>query len=235
MALNKAHTSIWVKTLIIILIVAFVSLFMYQGFAGILQLFQQSTTSNGGTTVDYVAALNQQNQAILSALKATQASNPTSYTAALSVANAYEDWAQQLQQPQSGASQPTSAALAASQTQWAAAAAAYDAAIKLTKQFDPAAQTDRSLAVLYGTNDATAAITIVKTVTEKAPTFSQAWFNLGYYLELQQNTKAAVVPFQKFLSLNPSKEQSSSISYAKQRLQEAGITAPGGSSTTTTP
>jgi tetratricopeptide (TPR) repeat protein len=231
-ALNKAHTSIWVKVLIIVLIVAFVSLFMYQGLAGIFALFQQSPTA-ATSTVDYVAAVNQQNQAIIDALKATLASSPTSYTAAVAVADGYFNWAQQLSQPQTGASQPTSAALTAAATQWTAASTAYDAAVKLTKTFDPPAQTDRSYATLYSTNDATAAIAIVKVVTEKAPTFGQGWFHLGYYYELQQKQQAAIEPFQKFLALHPSSDDSQSIAYAQQSLKQAGASTTGSSTTAT--
>ena len=232
MALNKAHTSIWVKTLIIVLIVAFVSLFMYQGLAGIVALFQQSPTA-ATSNVDYVAAVNQQNQSILSALNANLASSPTSYTAAVAVADAYFNWAQQLSEPQAGQSQPTTPALAAAATQWTQAAAAYDAAAKLSKTFDPPTETDRSYATLNSANDATAAIAIVKVVTQKAPTFPQGWFHLGYYYELQRNPKAAIVPFRKYLALHPSQDQSQSIAYAQQSLQAAGASTTGSSATTT--
>ena len=231
MALNKAHTSIWVKVLIIVLIVAFVSLFMYQGLAGIIALFQQNPNNTASTTVDYVAAINQQNQSIIDALKANLASSPTSYTASLAVADAYFNWAQELSQPQADQSQPTSAAVAAAAQAWAQAKTAYDAATKLTKTFDPPAQTDRSFATLYATNDATQAIAIVRVVTEKAPTFAQGWFHLGYYYELQRNTRAAVVPFSRYLALKPSQDESQSIAYAQQSLKAAGVSTSGGSTT----
>jgi tetratricopeptide (TPR) repeat protein len=232
-ALNKAHTSIWVKVLIVVLIVAFVSLFMYQGLAGLFSLFQQGGSQASSTTVDYVAAVNEQNQSITTALKATLASAPTSYTAAVAVADAYFNWAQQLTQPQAGASQPTTDAMAAAAQEWTQAKVAYDAATKLTKTFDAPMLTDRSFATLYATNDATQAIALVKVVTDKAPTFPQGWFHLGYYYELQQNTKAAVAPFQRYLALKPSTEESQSVGYAEQALKAAGVTTPLGSLTGT--
>jgi tetratricopeptide (TPR) repeat protein len=147
------------------------------------------------------------------------------------LADGYFNWASQLSQPQAGASQPTTAALTAASTQWAAASAAYDSAAKLSKTFDPPAETDRSFAALNATNDATAAIALVKVVTEKAPTFAQGWFHLGYYYELQQKPQAAIAPFQKYLSMHPSQDESQSISYAQQSLKQAGASTTGGSST----
>jgi len=49
-ALNKARTSVWMKTFIIILIVAFISVFMAGGIAGIFELFQSSNTSTTATS-----------------------------------------------------------------------------------------------------------------------------------------------------------------------------------------
>ena len=228
MALNKAHTSIWVKVLIIVLIIAFVSLFMYQGLAGLLDLFrpvQQPTAAS--STVDYVAAINQQNQPVADALSRIAASNPTSYTAAARVANAYFDWARALSQPQSGQSQLTTGAMAAASREWIAAKTAYDVADKLAPSFDPSMQTDRSYAA-FSSNDTTAGIEIAKTVTKKAPKFAQAWVHLGLYYEALGDTKLAIPAYQKGLALDP---KAQNAAYVKERLKAMGATSSVPSST----
>jgi len=224
-ALNKAHTSIWVKVLIIILIVAFVSLFMYQGLYGLVALFQQPQTTQQ-TTTDPVALINQKNQATVDFLKQQLASSPSSYTASVNLANGYFDWANELSTPASGQSQITTAAMTAAFTQWAAARAAYDAASKLATSFDPSVQTDRSYAALYS-NDATAALAIVKVVTQKAPNFSQGWVHLGIYYEALGNTAAAIPAYERYLQLDP---KGQNASYVQSRLKALA----GGSSTATT-
>jgi tetratricopeptide (TPR) repeat protein len=229
-ALNKAHTSIWVKVLIIVLIVAFVSLFMYQGLAGLLDLFRSNPqTAAPSSTVDFVAATNQQNRPIVDALTKVAASDPTSYTAAARVANAYFDWARALSQPQSGQSQPTTSAIEAAFQEWGQAKAAYDAADKLSKTFDPSMQTDRSYAA-FSSDNATSAIEIITTVTKKAPTFAQAWIHLGLYYEALGDGKSAIPAYQKGLALDP---KGQNAAYVKERLKALGAASVTPSSTPT--
>jgi tetratricopeptide (TPR) repeat protein len=231
-ALNKAHTSVWVKALIIVLIVAFVSLFMYQGIAGILDLFKSNPqTTAGSSTADYVTAVNAQNQSTVEGLRAAATSNPTSYTAAVALANGYFDWAQQLSQPQTGQSTVTTAAMTAAFEQWTNAKQAYDAATKLMTKFDAATQTDRSYAALYS-NDATEAIAIVKVVTVKEPAFAQAWVHLGIYYEAIGDPKSAIPAYQRYLKLDP---KGQNATYVADRLKQLGASATGSTSVTTTP
>lgn len=222
MALNKARTSIGVKVLISILIIALLSLFMYSGIAGIFQLFQTSSTTTASSTVDPIAAINQKNQSTVDALKALAASQPTSYTAQVNVANAYFDWAQELSQPQAGQSQLTTAAMVAASTTWSQARAAYDQAAKLGKKFDPSVQTDRSISTFYS-NDATAAIKLAREVTVKQPSFAPAWLNLGLYYDATNNTVLAVAAYSKYLVLDP---KGKAVTYATSRLKALGASVP---------
>ncbi|MDR3686879.1 MAG: tetratricopeptide repeat protein [Coriobacteriia bacterium] len=223
MALNKARTSVWMKTFIIVLIVAFISVFMAGGIAGIFELFQSSNTSTTATsTVDPVATINQQGQATVDALKSLAASQPTSYTAQVKVANAYFDWAQQLSTPTSGQSQITTAAMSAAVDVWAQARAAYDKAATLNKAFDPSVQTDRSVATFYS-NDATAAIKLVRAVTVKQPDFPPAWLNLGLFYDSTGNSEQAVFAYQKYLVLDP---KGKPVAYVTSRLKALGASAP---------
>jgi len=227
-ALNKARTSVWMKAFIIFLIIAFVSVFMASGVFGIFQLFQTSDTSSSATsTVDPVATINQRGQATVDALKSLAASQPTSYTAQVKVANAYFDWAQELSTPATGQSQITTAAMTAAVDVWAQARAAYDQAVKLNKTFDPSVQTDHSIATFYS-NDATSAIKLAREVTVKKPDFAPAWLNLGLFYDSTGASVQAVIAYQKYLVLDP---KGNAATYATNRLKALGSSAP----TTKTP
>jgi predicted Zn-dependent protease len=216
-ALNKARTSIWVKTLIIILIIAFVSLFMYQGIAGIIELFKQPETAQQAPSVDYVTSLQQQNQSRIDSLRQVATSNPTSYTAQVGLAIGLYDWADQLSRPQQGQSQVTTAAMAAAFAKWGEAKLAFDTAIKLMKGFDSATQTDRSYAT-FQSGETTAAIKIVTEVTKKEPAFAQGWAHLGMYLDAtNQPTSDVVAAYRKYLALDPKGTNAPAI---KKRVDE---------------
>jgi len=228
-ALNKARTSIWVKTLIIILIVAFISLFMYSGIAGLFDLFKPTPgqTTATLTPAQAVAAINQKHQPTIDALKALAASQPASYTATVNLANGYFDWGQELSQPQTGQSQVSTESIAAAEQVWPQARAAYDAATKL-KAFDAGVQTDRAAATFYS-SDATGAIAIARNVTKKQPTFAPAWLNLGIFYDATGNSVSAVSSYQKYLVLDP---KGNNVAYAQQRLKAL---ASGSTSGTTSP
>jgi tetratricopeptide (TPR) repeat protein len=212
--LNKARTSIWMKTLIIFMIVALVTLFMYQGVAGIFELFQQPAAQPAATTTQSVASIEQEHKPIVTALQGLVASNPTSYTVQLSLAKAHYDWADALSRPLAGQSQVSTAAAEAAYQQWGLAKAAYDAATKLTKTFDPPTQTDRSYATLES-NEPTEAIKIATTVTKKAPNYAPGWEHLGIFLEAVGRTNEAIPAFRKYLALDP---KGQNAAYIKGRL-----------------
>lgn len=214
MALNKSKTSPAVKVGIIILIIAFVSAFMYTGIAGIVTLFQGSGTSQtSGTSTDPVAAINDQYSPGVNALKNIAASQPASFTAQVTLANAYFDWAKQLSTPASGQSQITTAAMEAAITQWGAAKTAYEAALKL-KANDPGTMVDYSVATFYS-GDATAAVATATKVTKSAPTFAAAWLNLGIFYERLGDSAKAYAAYQQYLKVSPN---GSSASFAKQQM-----------------
>lgn len=223
MVLNKARTSVWMKALIIFMIVALVTLFMYQGVAGIFDLFQQPTAEPTTTTTDSVALIEQRHKPTVTALQGLVSSNPTSYTVQVSLANEYYNWADELSKPLTGQSEVSTAAAELAYQHWANARAAYDAATKLTKEFDAPTQTDRSYATLQS-NEPTEAIKIVTAVTKKAPTFAPAWEHLGLYLEAVGRLDEAVPAFRKYLALDP---KGQNATYIKGRLDAiVGSTTP---------
>jgi hypothetical protein len=231
-ALNKARTSVWMKTLIIVLIVALVTLFMYSGVAGIIELFKQPTVTTA-PTVDFVTSTEQRHKPTVTALQGILASDPTSYTVQVNLANEYYNWADELSRPQTGQSQVTTTAMEVSFQEWGLAKAAYDTATKIAKQFDPSTQTDRSYATLQS-NDATGAIKIVAEVIKKAPKYAQAYAHLGLYYEAIGKTALAIPAYQRYLVLDP---KGTNFAAIKKRVDEltGSATATGTPTTTKTP
>ncbi|MGV8083246.1 MAG: tetratricopeptide repeat protein [Coriobacteriia bacterium] len=203
MAINKARTSRGMKVLIIILIVSFVSLVMATGFAGFFDLFKSSNGSSQSTTSTTTAEkIAQQYDPQVSALRSVYESDPTSYTAAVNLANVYYDYALTLSNPGTGESEITSEAATAAFAQWQNAKSMYDKAVEINPA-DPAVQTDRSAAA-YSIGDTTAAYEIAKAVTVSSPTFAPAWFNLGIFCEDLGLNDEALAAYQQYLALDPS-------------------------------
>jgi Flp pilus assembly protein TadD len=221
-ALNKARTSVWMKAFIIFLIVAFISVFMASGVAGIFELFKTTDTTSSSSTGDSLATINQRGQSAVDALTTLAASQPASYTAQVNVANAYFDWAQELSTPAAGQSQLTTAAMTAAIDTWTKARSAYDAATKLNKAFDPNVQTDRAISTFYS-NDATSAIVLARVVVKQQPTFSPAWLNLGMFYDATGQNDLALAAFLKYLKLDPN---GASASYATTRVKALGGSVP---------
>jgi tetratricopeptide (TPR) repeat protein len=224
MSLNKSHTSVSMKVIIVLLIVAFVSLFLYGGVQSIIDLFKNQSTS-GVAAVNPVDAIKTKNQPAVAALSKIAESSPTSYTVLVSLGNAYFDWAQQLSQ----ASQTSTAALAATAPLWNSAKSAYGRAVKI-KPGEAAVTVDYSIATFYS-GDTTAAIAIAEPVTRSQPTFVQAWLNLGVYYEAARQNAKAINAFEKYLVLDPTGKQGDS-NYVKQQLAALKKSTP---STITTP
>ncbi len=192
MAINKAKTSPWMKGFIIFLIVAFVATIGAASIPSIFQLFTQPSTSQTTTQATPAATVEQINaqfQPGITALTAAAASDPTSYTAHVNLGNAYFDWAQTLSTPAEGASQISTAAMAAVGPLWLSSRDAYAKAVKI-KAGDPAVETDFAIVTFYS-GETTSAIVIGERVTKTNPDFSQAWLNLGvFYANSGQNAKA---------------------------------------------
>ena len=226
MALNKAHTSVWVKVMIIILIVAFVSLFMYGGVVGVFDLFNQpaQTQTATQTPAEALAAINAKHQPAIDALKPPAESKPASYTAIVTLANAYFDWAQELSTPAANQSQPTTTAIEAAIQTWTLARAEYDKAAKLDAK-DPSVQTDRAVAMFYS-NDTTAAVVTIQKTIAASPTFAAAWLNAGVFYEALGKNEQAVLAYRKYVAIDP---KGQNVAYANSRVAE--LTGTGSATT----
>lgn len=224
MGLDKSSTSIGMKIIISVLILAFISTFLYGGIASIIQVFQPNP-NQGAATADPIAAAKTQYQPQVDALSRLVESDPTSQTPLVNLGNAYFDWAQKV----SEASQNSTTAAATAGALWLSAKDTYAKAIEI-KAGDPALTIDYSIATFYS-GDTAGAIAIAAPISESNPTFAQAWLNLGVFYQASGQSAKAVAAFNQYLKLDPTGKQGNA-DFAKQQLD---ILKKISTSTTTTP
>jgi len=213
MGLDKSSTSVGMKVIISLLILAFVSTFLYGGIASIIQAFQASpSTSSATKSTDPVAAAEAQFKPQVDALNKLVESEPTSYTPLVNLGNAYFDWAQTVSQ----ASQTSTSAAVTAGALWISAKDSYGRAIKV-QPGDPAVTIDFAIATFYS-GDTSAAIAIATPVSRTTPKFAQAWLNLGVFYEASGETAKAIAAYEQYLKLDPSGKQGNA-EYAKTQLQ----------------
>ncbi len=225
MGMDKSHTSTSMKVIISILIIAFISMFLYGGVASLIDLFKPNPNAPAAVSADPVAAAKAQFETQVNALKALAESQPTSYTPQVNLANSYFDWALQLAQ----ASQTSTAAATAATPLWGSAKETYAKALAI-KPGDPAVTTDFAIVTFYS-GDTMSAIAIAEPVTKANPTFALAWLNLGMFYEASAQPAKAIVAYERFLKLDPTGKLGNA-DYAKTQLtalKKAATTA------TTTP
>lgn len=210
MALNKSQTSVGMKIVLIVLIVAFVASFVSIG-AGLFSGGQTTTTTP--TSTDPLATVNAQYQPTVAALTNSLQSQPESYTALVSLGNTYFDWAAAVQQ----ASQNTTSAVGADQPLWVSAKDAYGRALNVQKG-EPSVQVDYAITLFY-TGETTAAIKTATTVTKETPDFAPAYFNLGIFNKALGENAKALAAFKKAVELDGEGKQIN-VEYAKTQLQE---------------
>jgi tetratricopeptide (TPR) repeat protein len=205
------------KGFIIFLIFAFVVTIGAASIPAIADLFTSkpaASTTTATTPAATVVQINTQFQPGVTALTATAASNPTSYTAQVNLGNAYFDWAQTLSTPAQGASQISTEAAQAAGPLWVSSKDAYAKAVKI-KPGDPAVETDFSIVTFYS-GETSAAILIGESVIKRQPSFSQAWLNLGvFYANSGQDAKA-IAAFERYLKLDP---KGQNVTFAQDQIK----------------
>jgi tetratricopeptide (TPR) repeat protein len=215
-AINKAKTSVWMKGFIIFLIVAFVATIGAASIPSIFQLFTQPVTTGTAqtTTPLTVEQIGAQFQPGITALTAAAASDPTSYTAHVNLGNAYFDWGQALSTPAAGASEVSTAALAAAAPLWTSSRDAYAKAVKI-KAGDPAVETDLAIVTFYS-GETSSAILIAETVAKSKPDFSQVWLNLGVFYANSGQTDKSIAAFERYVTLDP---KGQNVSFAQEQIK----------------
>lgn len=195
MALNKSQTSLGVKVIIIVLIVAFVASFiplLGGAFSG------GETQNQQASALD---AIDQQFAPSVQGLTSLLQSEPESYTVLVNLGNTYFDWAAQLQQ----ASQSGTATAGVDQPMWVAAKDAYRRAIAV-KDGDPPVVVDYAITLFY-TGETGAAIEAAQRIAEANPKFAPAFFNLGIFHKALAQNAEAVAAFEEYLKLDPEGKQ----------------------------
>ena len=216
MAINKAKTSVWMKGFIIFLIFAFVVTIGAASIPSILQLFTQPTGQTAvqptvAPTVDQISAKYKPG---VDALAAAVASDPTSYTAAVSLGNAYFDWANTLSTPAQGASQASTTALAAAAPLWVSSRDAYAKAVKI-QPGDPNVETDFAI-VTYYSGDTSAAIELGEGVTTRRPEFPEAWLNLGIFYAGSGQVDKSISAFERYVKVDPTGQN---VKFAQDQIK----------------
>lgn len=209
MAINKARTKWWMKAILILIVIAFVTSFV----SIVASPFGGKTANNQqpANPANSVEQINAEYQPQVQALSKVLASEPTSYTILVSLGNAYFDWAAKMQ----SASQTTTSSAGADTALWAAAKDAYGKAVKV-KPGDSAVSIDYAVTTFYS-GDAPGAIAIAEGVAKAQPTFAPAWYNLGVFYEFTANNTQAIAAFEKYLQLDPSGKQGNAT-VARERI-----------------
>lgn len=224
MSINKSNTSPGMKVILIILIISFVLLFSYGGITGFIDLFKnQPATTTTASSGDAVAQIKATYGSRITALDTIAASNPTSYTVWVNLANTRYSYAQEL----SNASQTASAAAPLASQEWAAARDAFAKAAKIQK-LDQGVLSDYSVTQFYSaqtTEAVNAAIATAVTGTKRFPTFAPTYYNLGIFYEAIGQTESAIVAFQRYIVLDP-KGEGGDPAYAAQQLKALGASVP---------
>lgn len=193
MSVDKSRTSPFMK--IVLIVIAATMVLSFIPVVG--SLFSSSGTgTTAGTTgnIKSEADAAAQFQPQVDALEAKLATTPDDRASLVSLGNTYFDWANALSGVVSDA-----AGQAKVQSYWVLAAQAYEKAIAI--QDESPVEIDYAFA-LYNSSETTKAISISKSVTEKDPTFSMAWFSLGLFSQTGGDNAAAKTAFQKYLELD---------------------------------
>ena len=227
MSLNKSNTSPFMKIVIIVIIISMVMLFLAGGVTGIIALFQPSPQT---AKVDPIVALRTQYDPQIQALTTVLASEPTSYTLLVNLANAHLSYAQELQNL---TSEQSTAALEPLGQQLTLARDTNAKAVKANQKPESPGLVDFAITTYYS-GDATAAVKIAEGVIKKDPTFAAAFYNLGIFYEAVNQKDLAISAYQKYVTLDLT-GQNGNMDYALAQLKALGGSIPSTSAATPVP
>ena len=222
MAIDKSNTKPAVKVLIWVLIVAFVLSGTGLGFASFYNLFQAQPASQTTSSASQIPAINSTNEITIKELKRSAESTPASFTALVSLGNAYIDWASQVQAAAfpPGSTQQTKVSTEVAQqisTLFYSARDTYALAIKLNPN-DAAVLGDYSVA-LYYTGDTPGAIKAALAALKINPKFAQVQFNVGNFYADSGDKAKAIAAYQSYLKLEPTGDKADAAKKNIEQLQ----------------
>lgn len=204
MAINKQKASPVVKVGIIVVSLLLVLSFTLPLLGG--NLFSGSSNNSSSTSgtsgkLDSIAA---KYTGSITGYEQQLASEPTSYTVLVNLANTYYDWGSEIRQANitDGSDKPM----------WLAAVTYYDRALE-AKPGDPSVTTDAAISHYYA-GDLAKAIVLVEPIMKSDPTFAPAFFNAAIFYDSAGDTAKATAAANTYLKLDPN-GQSGSPTYAK--------------------
>ena len=218
MAIDKSHTTPFVKGVIIAIAAIFILAMVATAFAGFAGTGTTGQTASSGQTASQstTATVRQIAQAAQPRIQAREASltaDPKNYTLLVAQGQAYFDWAQSVLSATQAQLQANPAAPRQDTPYWKLAVPYYRRALSV-KSGDPNVMTDYSTTLFYS-GDTTTAIAVGEDVRTLSPSFSPVVFNLGVYYEAAGQTAKAKAAFQEYLRLDP---KGSNAAAAKQEL-----------------
>lgn len=213
MAIDKSHTKLGTKILLIVVAGSFV-LSLVPVFGSFGDLFKGPEKLTPQEQIDRIAT---EYKGQVTTLETLAQSNPASYTILVSLGNTYFDWAAQTQSIASTNSLTSDLPLWTSAKNW------YSQATSVTPG-DSGVNVDFAIATFYS-GDASSAVVIATKVVEKDPKFAPAWFNLGIFYETMGNTLKATQAYETYLKLDPNGQQGNA-GYARQQIQAIKSAVP---------
>jgi hypothetical protein len=218
MSINKSSTSIGMKIILVILIVAFVMLFTYGGITGIIELF---TKQPKAAVADPVTAIKDRYEPQVAVFQTAAASSPTSYTVLVTLADTYYSYSVALEQ----LSQPSTESATLAIKQWAGAKAAYAKALKIKGKKADRVLRMRYAESQYSSGDATSAVKTALAVSKGDPKFATPYLYLGLFYETQGKPQKAIAAYQRYIVLDPT-GTAGNPAYAVQQLKSLGGSVP---------
>ena len=203
MAIDKSHTTPFVKGVIIAIAAIFILAMVATAFAGFTATNTASTTTQTAsqTATATVQQIAQAAEPPIQAREASITADPKNYTLLVAQGQAYFDWAQSVLSATQAQLQANPATLRQDTPYWKLAVPYYRRALTV-KGGDPNVMTDYSTALFYS-GDATSAISVGEDVRRVSPSFSPVAFNLGIYYESTGQQAKAKAAFQEYLRLDP--------------------------------
>jgi tetratricopeptide (TPR) repeat protein len=215
MALNKKQTSMTAKIVIIFVAVAFI-LVPIMGVIGSLGSGPSTPTTQPGSTTQIAAKY----KARIDADSKVLATKPKEYAILVDQANAYSDWAGEVQQATQGSGE--------AQPIFFLAVDAYKKALAV-KPGDPAVATDLAIAQFYSGGIAEAIATIGG-VMKKNPKFAPAFFNAGIFYRAAGDNAKAIAALEAAIKIDP---KGQNVAQAQQLIDEMRKAGPSTSSPAT--
>jgi len=187
-AINKKKASPVVKIGLILISTMIILAFLPWNSIALLFNGGGTTSTDTQGQLETIAA---QYSPTVTAFEQSLASEPTSYTVLVNLANTYFDWGIDIQQAKiTGADKPM----------WVSATVYYDRALELTPG-DPAVTTDAAIAHYYA-GEVDKAIALIVPITKSAPTFAPAFFNAAIFYDTVGQTAEAAAAANAYLKLD---------------------------------